>query len=132
MQKEGIVRKKRIAFWVLMAYWVVLFLGTTLPSNRLPGMPTSDKLNHFAGYAVLAFLTFTYFRYKFAERFKEITIFQGTFVLIAIYGILDELHQIPIPGRYFEWYDVLADVTGALIGLSVAFFISRTFPRFYR
>jgi VanZ family protein len=125
-------KKQKIALGVLVIYWIVLFLGTTLPSNNLPDVPSGDKLNHFAGYAVLSFLLFTYMRLKSSDETVEIRIFQKTFIIASVYGILDELHQIPIPGRFFEWYDILADVNGAALGLAFAFIISRTYPKFFR
>jgi len=41
-------------------------------------------------------------------------------MIIAVYGILDEIHQIFIPGRYFEWLDFLSDLIGGLIGILAA------------
>jgi len=41
-------------------------------------------------------------------------------MIIAVYGLFDEIHQIFIPGRYFEWLDFLSDLIGALIGIMVA------------
>lgn len=129
MQK---VNRQRVALWVLVCYWIVLFLGTTLPSNRLPDVPSGDKLNHFAGYAVLSFLLFTYLKLKSSDAVAGIRIFQKSFVIASVYGVIDELHQILIPGRFFEWYDILADINGAALGLAVAYILSRSYPELFK
>jgi VanZ family protein len=124
--------KQKIVLWVLVVYWIVLFLGTTLPSNNLPDVPSGDKLNHFVGYAVLSFLLFTYLKLKSSDAVAEIRIFQKSFIIASVYGILDELHQIPIPGRFFEWYDILADINGAALGLAFAFILNRAYPKLFK
>ncbi len=123
--------KKKLSLWILVVYWVILFLGTTLPSSSLPDTPSGDKLNHFAGYAVLSFLLFTWMRIKQGSAKGEIRLFQKSFLIASVYGVFDEIHQLFIPGRFFEWYDILADINGAALGLAVAFIVTRTFPRFY-
>lgn len=123
--------KKRLSLWVLVVYWFILFLGTTLPGDQLPETPSGDKFNHFAGYAVLSFLLFSWMRIKKGSAAGEIRLFQKTFLITAIYAVLDEVHQLFIPGRFFEWYDILADINGAVLGLAVAFILTRTFPLFY-
>ena len=47
-------------------------------------------------------------------------------VISALYGILDEIHQLFVPGRHTELRDWLADMTGTLIAVSAIVFI-RTF-----
>lgn len=41
------------------------------------------------------------------------------FLLTAGYGVVDELHQAWVPGRYATWTDVSLNVLGAAIGLWV-------------
>lgn len=42
-----------------------------------------------------------------------------SFIFCAAYAILDELHQISVPGRGAELEDFLTDCTGALMGLAL-------------
>lgn len=80
----------------------------------------SDKAKHFGAYLVLGFLL------SFALHFqKKYIIFNKhsarfTFLIIFIYGLFDEIHQIFIPGRYFEWFDFLSDILGGLIGIFIS------------
>ena len=49
-----------------------------------------------------------------------------TIVTVSVYGALIECVQILIPGRYFEWQDMVANGFGALLGFGLFYrFISR-------
>lgn len=51
-------------------------------------------------------------------------------VLAALaYGIVDEVHQSFTPGRVASWTDVLSDLTGALLGVSLLLWILEHHPR---
>jgi len=41
-------------------------------------------------------------------------------LVTAAYAILDELHQMFVPGRAFQWVDLILDLAGILMGLSLA------------
>jgi VanZ family protein len=71
---------------------------------------------HFVFYAVFAWLMFRALRTPNAAR-RIITVL----VVIAIFAALDEFHQRFIPGRYMDVEDWVADMTGASIGLLLAF-----------
>ncbi len=88
----------------------LLWMAGILYASSLPGSeaglpPPWDKLAHLAAYAVLGFL-----------------LGQGTgrpalaFLIAALYGVSDELHQTRVPGREASVLDWLADAAGALLG----------------
>lgn len=74
----------------------------------------------FCGLAVLlAVLVSTY------ERIGRINIngysnWALAVVMSAAYAITDEIHQIFVPGRVFDWYDIGVDTIGAAIGALLA------------
>jgi VanZ family protein len=39
----------------------------------------------------------------------------GAFLFTIVYGILDEVHQMYVPGRSPDVYDAMADAFGALL-----------------
>lgn len=114
--------KNKFLYIPLAFYWLVIFILTSLPGNSIPKMILgfSDKAKHFGAYLVLGFLL------SFALHFqKKYIIFNKhsarfTFLIIFIYGLFDEIHQIFIPGRYFEWFDFLSDILGGLIGIFIS------------
>lgn len=109
-------RFRRIAAAILAVYWIGMFVGThiPLPKNAFPP-GVSDKSLHFLAYAGLAFLLgFWRSRAQPWSRGEFATLL----AIVAGYGILDELLQIPV-NRHADVRDWLADLTGAAAGFSV-------------
>lgn len=111
--------KKKILYLPLAFYWIIIFILTSLPGNSIPKMILgfSDKAKHLGAYLVLSFLL--NFALHFQKKYKFFNKFSAssTFMIIFLYGLLDEIHQIFVPGRYFEWLDFLSDLIGGLIGI---------------
>lgn len=109
----------------LIIHWVTIFILTSLPSNKLPSAEVSDKINHFLAFFVLGFFLNLTLKYqtKFSKLKKNILLI--TVIIAAGYGLLDELHQLFIPGRSAEVLDWLADFIGAISGNFLAELIYR-------
>ncbi|MFT5527442.1 MAG: VanZ family protein [Pirellulaceae bacterium] len=100
---------------VFLVYWLVLFTLTHLPKVGLPKLGKySDKYMHFAAYGVLAFLLAALCSIKWRIGFSLLL---RVFLMVALYGFLDELLQVPIPGRMGDIQDWAADLLGALVGV---------------
>jgi len=110
--------KVKILLIPLILYWIILFIGTSLPANSISNVfEISDKIKHFAAYLILAFLLSLnlHFQGKWNKIAANYLIL--TFIICTTYGVLDELHQIFIPNRFAEFYDWLADLLGSIIGV---------------
>jgi VanZ family protein len=93
----------------------VIFGASSIPNlTTLPGN-ISDKSGHSIGYALLGILIL---RALAGGRLREVTWRRGiaAIVLATLYGVTDEFHQLFVPGRSADRYDVLADCVGATIG----------------
>ena len=107
-----------------VAWALVIFIVSSIP--ELPttniGITFSDKLAHLAVFAVLGFLI----AWPFCRIYRNYTkAFWISWILSGFYGILDEIHQLFVPGRYVEVLDMLADVIGALIGVGLFLLIDK-------
>lgn len=102
-----------------------LLRQTSLPGQDVPDMKISDKIEHFAAYGGLAVLLSFTFNFQRKIRLLADHPFIFTVFLIAVYGMLDELHQRFIPGRSCDIKDWIADVTGALLGMMVVLIIRK-------
>lgn len=96
-----------------------------IPSKSLPeihfDLLAPDKLAHAAVYALLSFLTLLGF-----EQRTWRSIF-WSFVLPTILGILLEICQyLFFPDRYFEFFDIIANILGAIIGIIALIFYHKT------
>jgi len=100
--------------WIRVAlpvYWLALVVATHYPRVRIPGeIPQSDKLIHFAAFAILAVLFWLFM----AARAPSWLI---GLALIAYAG-LDEYTQ-QFVGRDTDLVDWLADVGGIVVVVGV-------------
>ena len=85
-----------IAIAVLAVYWLALSVSTHMPSGVVPHPRAWDKLFHFAAYGGLTFLLAWPATVRSGQSVRTYVLL---FVIVACYGAVDELGQIPIPGR---------------------------------
>lgn len=114
---------RRFAGMMLGVYWCVMFLATHV-SFRSEGraVPGADKVVHFVGFAILGMLLSFWIALR---RPLTFSIMGVILVAIGLYGIIDELLQIPV-GRDCELLDWVADILGASCGVGVMAWVSRT------
>jgi VanZ family protein len=89
-----------------------------LPAN------TSDKVAHFAAYALLGVLMARAIAGAAWAGYRLTAVWHA-WTFATLYAVTDELHQAFVPGRTPSIGDGVADSTGALLGALVAFAISR-------
>jgi len=111
--------KKLLVYTPLVVYWIILFGATTLPAASMPSFGVVDKVNHLLAYFILAILLFLtlLFQQKVPLSLNKAAAY--ALIICSLYGMLDEVHQIFIPGRSAEFLDFLADACGALLGVLV-------------
>lgn len=116
---------RRFVGWTTLAYWGVLFVATHIPLPPLPasGMG-SDKVAHVAAFAGLGFLCALWL--ALAGRLTS----GRTLLLLAVlavYGAVDEWLQ-QFVGRFTDFDDWIADVSGAVIGIAVVWVLQTVRP----
>ncbi|MEO6094924.1 MAG: VanZ family protein [Fibrobacteria bacterium] len=119
----------------------ILFYTSSLPGNRihLPPFAYSDKAVHFAAYAALGALIAwrKWLRGKSAAQdlypnaagelrkrresrdlreLRDLPDGRGLAVGM-LYGVSDEIHQIFVPERMFDYSDMAADFLGVVAGV---------------
>jgi VanZ family protein len=106
-----------LVYLPLTFYWILLFTLTTMPTESIPAMGVNDKLEHTLAYFGLSFLLYLtlLFQRKSVMLKKYALLF--TLLIVALYGALDEFHQLLIPGRSCELLDFLADMLGGVLGI---------------
>lgn len=78
----------------------------------------TDKLIHFVEYGIFALLAFRSFSHVGSvSPVNRAMLFSALF--ICVFAVFDEYYQRFIPGRFFDVYDILVDVCGALLVLSL-------------
>ena len=119
-------RKIWFVYIPLAIYWLILFIATSLPVERLPNIGLNDKINHFIAYFILAVLVNLTLIYQRKSRFLFKKAPLVTIIIGLLYGAVDELHQIFVPGRFADTLDWMADGLGTVVGvLAVYYLINR-------
>lgn len=111
--------KENIFWWIASLLWIILIaILSLLPPSEFSGwsflhIPGMDKILHALFYVILAvFLSNTVFHEAKSNKLKiRIT----TVLLCLSYGLLIEILQ-PLTGRSKSFYDLLADMGGAILG----------------
>ena len=109
--------------WIPPIGWCLLvFALSAVPFRpQSEGIPGADKAVHFAEYAVLGFLVARALRLTAPGRPRRRS-FAIAVALAAAYGLTDEVHQLFVPERAFEWGDLAADAAGAALGAAIRVF----------
>jgi VanZ family protein len=124
------VRGPRSPFWLwgpVVLQMAVIFAASSIPDlGALPG-GISDKSGHSIGYALLAALLL---RALARGRLAGVTwrTAAAAVLLATLYGASDEFHQMFVPGRSSDRFDVLADFLGAMMGSAIGW-LARTVRR---
>ncbi|MEZ4988491.1 MAG: VanZ family protein [Saprospiraceae bacterium] len=110
----------RSSFWIriLTGLWaIIIFVLSTLPGKQLPQvtwLSSPDKWAHAFVYGVLA----TGILLSWSPNLHLKKRYQLAFLLASLYGISMEIVQFTFfPGRYFEVWDIVANITGAFVAL---------------
>lgn len=87
------------------------------------------KIAHMTEFGILAVLIF--FALSFYERFStEKKRYCGAWVLAACYACTDEIHQLFVPDRSGNLFDVGVDSTGALLALLFLYIVRKVYMKF--
>jgi VanZ family protein len=112
----------RIALPLMLGWAGVILWLSLLPGPALP--PVSiwefDKFAHIGVYGLLAFLAAAAFPAQFSRHLGRYGLTSAIFYGIVAFGLAIEIVQGSfIQGRYFDVLDILANITGSILGLVV-------------
>ena len=104
---------KKYALVIAVLYLIVITILSFISLESTPnlGIDFADKLVHFAIYFLFALLWFNYFNAK--RILKPIA---KSILFAVVYGIIIEVLQESLTdSRQFDYYDIVANVLGALL-----------------
>ena len=109
-----------------LIWFLIILVGSILPSSNIQDIEVSDKLIHFVFYAVFSVPLFLL---SYNVNFGLDTLIKKwTFVLIigTLLGFIIEWIQYAlIPSRSGEWLDILANTIGLIVMLSSTYLLKR-------
>ena len=105
-------RARFTAGGISLLIYLSIFLLSSLPASSLPSH-VPDFIPHFLEYFALAFFFIQVF-----PRPGRWSCLAAALLALTFLGILDEWHQLTVPGRVFSLLDWLYDILGSLAGLA--------------
>ncbi len=116
------MKKVRYFIPAILFYLLIFILSSHDYAIPVPGHGF-DKVAHFIEFSLLGFfLSVGYFNaFRFSAAVKSVLVFLTGLPL----GILDEMHQLFVPGRTSAIGDAVADAAGIIWGILVYLYIAR-------
>ena len=106
----------KILFWITL---LTIYILAVTPQQFVPKLtPFNDKGNHFLAFSFLTILLLHAYRVKYLSAF----------VWMLLYGIFIEVSQLFAVNRSSEILDVLADIMGIVIGITLYWTIKKLYP----
>jgi VanZ family protein len=125
---EFLERNKIYLIYIpLIVYWIFLLLATSLPTTSLPSVAVSDKIKHFLAFFGLSILLSLTFMYQNKNQALKKYFLVAALITTSFYGLIDEIHQSFIPGRYCEFLDWAADSLGGVAGVLLVYFLIKKY-----
>jgi VanZ family protein len=112
----------------VVGYCALIFLVSNQSDLSPPDFPSSDKVAHVFEYGVLGILWARAAKASWPHR-RLLLMLASTILFTGLYGVIDEWHQLYVPGRFADWHDALADLCGGTLGGMGYLFTAQVFRR---
>lgn len=114
--------ERAVKYIPALAWLIAITILSTGPGVPLPEVKliTTDKLAHAAAYAVLCWLIL-----RIWERAGLTEILWIVFFCAGYGALMEWVQGTFYPNRFFEYYDMLANMVGAMLAGIVYFLIKR-------
>lgn len=122
--------KRATGFWVywfpVFSYMALIFFLSSRSSFPLSPLdiPYFDKICHLVEFAILGYLLIRAFIHSDSPDLNKYALLL-TIIVAVLFGLTDELHQLFVPMRHGDVYDLIFDGLGAVMGGCVALWINQ-------
>jgi VanZ family protein len=113
------VNKYSLTWTAVILYAVLIFIGSSIPGDRLGITNGLDKILHAMEYLLFSGLLFRALRLTLPTN--RMKVFWIAAVAASLYGVTDEVHQILVPFREFDILDIASDISGSMLGSYLPF-----------
>ena len=97
----------------------IIFVESSIPGHAFPSTPLgTDKLVHVSIFFILGWLSHRAFIHQSSALVSRMSLFLSQVVTI-LYGFSDEFHQLFVPGRSADMYDMAADAAGGFLFIAI-------------
>ena len=110
---KQLLSDSRITGLLTVSFIVLMIFGSSFEGNSIPKsyIFTLDKLLHILEYYIFGIFLF----FVFLSASKKPAII--SLIIGIFYSFIDELYQLTVKGRDSSILDIVADITGLILGL---------------
>jgi VanZ family protein len=102
-----------------LVWAAIIFVESSIPGHAFPSTPLgTDKVVHVGIFFILGWLSHRAFTHQSSELISKLSLYL-TQVVTILYGFADEFHQLYVPGRTADMYDMAADALGGFLFIVV-------------
>jgi len=117
-----------VIFFLFILYIIHLAnSGNSALFEFVRSIPYGDKIGHCVIFGTLTFFVVFASKFRFF-RLGKLSVYYGT-AAITLFVIAEEISQMFIPSRTFDWIDLSADFVGILSASTLAYLSSRAMNR---
>ena len=110
--------------WMILVLLLTLTPGDNMPETNLwSDLFRFDTVAHFGVFGVMVFLMIVGLSKQYTYHFLRKKAVVVSVAVSILYGVIIELLQFTIPGRSFEWFDILANSLGCFVGLGLFYLV---------
>jgi len=122
--KKSNYNYNKITWFVTLLIALIIFITSSIPleGSKVFVFDIKPIIYHFG---IFFFLGIFLILSLTNQKYKPLLIILSIIIAIT-YGILDEIHQIFVPGRYFDYLDILTNAIGILVGNIIYVFIKKS------
>ena len=114
------------SFYPSLIWFLIILVGSILPSSNVEEIEVWDKLLHFIFYAIFSFFLFLLSHKLTLGLDSFIKKWTFVFTIVTIVGVGIEFIQYTlIPSRSGDWLDLLANSVGLITMLSSIYLLKR-------
>lgn len=104
----------KIKYWApVFLYAGLIFYVSSIPGSEVPSIGIDLSPMHIPEFYILSYLLFRALKSDIVN--KSLTSAFLAIIISTMYGILDEIHQLFVPGRIFSVYDIFLNLMGSVI-----------------
>ena len=109
----------RLIYWLPSIVWaIIIFSISSTPGNELPSLKFGlDKLAHITVYGIFSYLLLFAFANSSNKNYVQKIYY--SFLISFLYGVFEEYHQLFVPGRFFSYVDMYANLIGSIVGVLI-------------
>ncbi len=107
--------KKGLIYWFIVyviSFTIFFYSGKSIVPSQVYILSSWDIILHLIEYSILSF--FVYLAFKHTNSLSDNKAIY-TIIFIVLFAVLDEIHQINTPGRFFSTHDILSDSFASIV-----------------